>query len=127
MSEEEAITMDPHQRIFLNAAWQAIQDGGLVDFEGSNMGVFVGASGTGFYQQRENAQLTPSLLTGSLANLAASRVSHAFNLKGPSLSVDTACSSSLASVDLACKSILNGESDIALAGGGRVAYRLWKV
>ncbi|NOR19457.1 MAG: AMP-binding protein, partial [Xanthomonadales bacterium] len=120
MSEDEAITMDPHQRIFLNAAWQAIQDGGLVNFEGSKMGVFVGASGTGFYQQRENAQLTPSLLTGSLANLAASRVSHAFNLKGPSLSVDTACSSSLASVDLACKSILNGESDIALAGGVQV-------
>lgn len=124
MSEDEAITMDPHQRIFLNAAWQAIQDSGLVGFEGSNMGVFVGASGTGFYQQREDDQLTPSLLTGSLANLAASRVSHAFNLKGTSLSVDTACSSSLASVDLACKSILNGESEIALAGGVQVMESL---
>jgi len=93
MSEDEAITMDPHQRIFLNAAVQAIQDSGMVDIDGSNMGVFVGASGAAFYQQQMDALLTPSLLTGSLANLAAARVSHVFNLKGPSLSVDTACSS----------------------------------
>ncbi|MEE9343187.1 MAG: beta-ketoacyl synthase N-terminal-like domain-containing protein, partial [Gammaproteobacteria bacterium] len=120
MNEQEAITMDPHQRVFLSAAWQAIEDSGLVGIEGSRMGVFVGASGTGFYQQQEDARMTPSTLTGSLANLAAARVSNAFNLKGPSLSVDTACSSSLVSVDLACKSIINGESDTALAGGVQV-------
>lgn len=120
VSEAEAQTMDPHQRLFLDAAWQAIQDSGLTNINGSNMGVFVGASGTGFYQQRENSLLTPSTLTGALANLAAARVSNAFNLKGPSLSVDTACSSSLVSVDLAVKSLLNGESDTAIAGGVQV-------
>ncbi|MEQ1591121.1 MAG: beta-ketoacyl synthase N-terminal-like domain-containing protein [Thiobacillaceae bacterium] len=120
LNEHEAITMDPHQRVFLKVAWQAIQDSGLVGIEGSRMGVFVGASGTGFYQQREFSRLTPSTLTGSLANLAAARVSNAFNLKGPSLSVDTACSSSLFSVDMACKSILNGDCDTALAGGVQV-------
>jgi acyl transferase domain-containing protein/acyl-CoA synthetase (AMP-forming)/AMP-acid ligase II/acyl carrier protein/NADP-dependent 3-hydroxy acid dehydrogenase YdfG len=120
LTESEAINMDPHQRVFLSAAWQAIQDSGLVNFEGSRMGVFVGASGTGFYQQHENAHLTPATLTGALANLAAARVSNAFNLKGPSLSVDTACSSSLVSVDLACKSILSGESDTAIAGGVQI-------
>ena len=121
LSENEAIEMDPHQRVFLNAAWQAIQDAGLSSIEGSNIGVFVGASGTGFYQeQRDNTSLTPATLTGMLANLAAARVSHVYNLKGPSLSVDTACSSSLVSVDLACKSILSGESDIAIAGGVQI-------
>lgn len=120
LTENEAITMDPHQRIFLIAGWQAIQDAGLVNFEGSRMGVFVGASGTGFYQEREDSRLTPTTLTGALANLAAARMSHVFNLKGPSLTVDTACSSSLVSVDLACKSILDGESEIALAGGVQV-------
>lgn len=120
LNEHEAITMDPHQRVFLKVAWQAIQDSGLVNIEGSRMGVFVGASGTGFYQQRELSRITPSTLTGSLANLAAARVSNAFNLKGPSLSVDTACSSSLFSVDMACKSILNGDCDTALAGGVQI-------
>ena len=120
MSEAEAQTMDPHQRLFLDASWQAIQDSGITNINGSNMGVFVGASGTGFYQQREDSLLTPSTLTGALANLAAARISNAFNLKGPSLSVDTACSSSLVSVDLAVKSLLNGESDTAIAGGVQV-------
>ena len=120
INENEALSMDPHQRVFLNAAWQAVQDSGLTDINGTNMGVFVGASGTGFYQQREESLLTPSTLTGALANLAAARVSNAFNLKGPSLSVDTACSSSLVSVDLAVKSILNGESDTAIAGGVQI-------
>jgi acyl-CoA synthetase (AMP-forming)/AMP-acid ligase II/3-oxoacyl-(acyl-carrier-protein) synthase/acyl carrier protein len=125
LTENEAITMDPHQRVFLSAAWQAIQDSGLVNFEGSRMGVFVGASGAGFYQQREDERLTPSTLTGALANLAAARVSNAFNLKGPSLTVDTACSSSLVSVDMACKSILNGESETAVAGGVQVLESIW--
>ena len=47
----------------------------------------------------------------------ATRVAHQFNLRGPALSVQTACSSSLVAVHLACQSILNGESDMALAGG----------
>jgi acyl transferase domain-containing protein/acyl-CoA synthetase (AMP-forming)/AMP-acid ligase II/acyl carrier protein/NAD(P)-dependent dehydrogenase (short-subunit alcohol dehydrogenase family) len=124
LQEAEAITMDPHQRVFLNAACQAIDDAGLVHIQGSKMGVFVGASGTGFHQERESSRLTPTTLTGTLTNLAASRVSHLFNLKGPSLTVDTACSSSLVSVDLACRSILDGESDIALAGGVQILENL---
>ena len=59
-----------------------------------------------------------------MANLAlhndkdylATQVSHAFNLRGPSLAVQTACSSSLVAVHLACQSLLSGESDMALAG-----------
>lgn len=120
LTESEAINMDPHQRAFLGAAWQAIQDSGLVNFKGSRMGVFLGASGTGFYHPREEAKMAPTTLTGTLVNLAAARVSNAFNLQGPSLTVDTACSSSLVSVDLACKSILLCESDTAIAGGVQI-------
>ena len=47
----------------------------------------------------------------------ATRVSHQFDLRGPSIAVQTACSSSLVAVHLACQSLLNGECDIALAGG----------
>ena len=47
----------------------------------------------------------------------ATRVSHQFNLRGPSMAVQTACSSSLVAVHLACLSLLSGECDVALAGG----------
>lgn len=120
LTENEAIDMDPHQRAFLSVAWQALQDSGLINIKGSRMGVFLGASGTGFYHPREYARMMPTTLTGTLVNLAAARVSNALNLQGPSLTVDTACSSSLVSVDLACKSILLGESDTAIAGGVQI-------
>ena len=53
-------------------------------------------------------------------SIAANRISYAFDLHGPSIAVDTACSSSLVAVDLACKAILNGDCDYALAGGANV-------
>ena len=50
----------------------------------------------------------------------ATRVSHQFNLRGPSISVQTACSSSLVAVHLACQSLLSGESDMVLAGAAAI-------
>ena len=55
--------------------------------------------------------------TGTALSMASGRVSHALGLRGPSLTVDTACSSSLVAVHLACRSLHERESDLALAGG----------
>ena len=56
-------------------------------------------------------------ITGSAASIAADRISHHFDFRGPSLTIDTACSSSMVAVHLACKSLWDGECDLAVAGG----------
>ena len=55
--------------------------------------------------------------TGNDKDFLTTRVSHIFDLDGPSLSVQTACSTSLVATHYACQSLLNGECDMALAGG----------
>jgi len=59
----------------------------------------------------------PSTITGNITNMVAARVSHEFNLTGPSLTVDTACSSSLVAIHQACESLRSKECDLALSGG----------
>ncbi len=56
-------------------------------------------------------------VSGSAASLASGRIAHTLGLRGPALTVDTAGSSSLLAVHLACRSLHDGESDLALAGG----------
>src|SRR5262249_46239343 len=58
-----------------------------------------------------------SALTGSAQNFIAAQVAHCLDLRGANLVVDTACSSSLTAVHLAVRSLVEGESDLALAGG----------
>ena len=115
LSWREAEAMSPQQRVFLEQAWNALEDAGYGkrSLVGRRCGVFVGAApdGYGVYQ---NDSL--SSLGGSLAILAA-RISYLLDLKGPSLPIDTACSSSLVAVHLACQSLLAGDCDMALAGG----------
>jgi amino acid adenylation domain-containing protein len=65
----------------------------------------------------QTGDLHASTVTGNLTNMVAGRISHQFNLSGPSMSIDTACSSALVAVHLACKSLINKECDSVLAGG----------
>ncbi len=120
ISPREAASMDPQQRLLLEVAWEALEDAGQVPerLSGESVGVFVGISSCDYGTMLRNfSEMDIYAATGNAWSIAANRISYLLNLQGPSLSVDTACSSSLVSVHLACKSLQNGESTIALAGG----------
>lgn len=129
LSPLEAKLMNPLQRIFLQTAWTAIEDGGYGGniLEESKTGLFMGYIGDleGYKYKEIIHEVDPALLpvsmVGNLASMTASRISYLLNLKGPSMLIDTACSSSLVAVNVACNSIRSGECDMALAGGIRIA------
>ncbi|MHA6326926.1 type I polyketide synthase [Roseivivax sp. CAU 1753] len=125
-SPKEAAILDPQHRRFLEVAWAAMENAGHVprNFPGP-VGVFGGCGmGSYFYFNLcSNPDLVDStgmfLLrhTGNDKDFLTTRVSHIFDLKGPSLSLQTACSTSLVATHYAAQSLLNGECDMALAGG----------
>ncbi|PSB54773.1 beta-ketoacyl synthase [Chamaesiphon polymorphus CCALA 037] len=122
---KEAETMDPQHRLFLESAWEALENAGYSsENEERSIGVFAGV-GMGtylLYNLSPNPGLIESrgflpTLVGVDKDYLPTRVSYKLNLKGPSISVGTACSSSLVAVHLACQSLLSGECDMALAAG----------
>jgi len=115
----DARMMDPRQRLFLETAWHALEDGGYAgdQWVGSRTGVFVGA-GNNQYAQRLNAVQTKKSKAIDHANASiANRFSYFMDFRGPSLTVDSICSSSTLAIHQACYSIRNEECDQAIAGG----------
>ncbi|MDC0832900.1 SDR family oxidoreductase [Geitlerinema sp. CS-897] len=121
----EAEVMDPQHRLFLESAWEALENAGYSSPEEKRaIGVFAGV-GMGtylLYNLSPNPDIIESrgllsTLVGVDKDYLPTRVSYKLNLNGPSVSVGTACSSSLVAVHLACQSLLSGECDIALGAG----------
>jgi len=125
-SPKDAAIMDPQHRVFLECAWEALENAGWCadEFPGS-IGVFAGSGMNAYlmFHLVPNQPLMSSaglfLLkqTGNDKDVLATRVSYQLNLTGPSMTIQTACSTSLVAVHVACQSLLNRECDMALAGG----------
>ncbi|MDG9715468.1 SAM-dependent methyltransferase [Streptomyces sp. DH24] len=129
ISPREAERMDPAERLFLETAWEALEDAALPPSrlraraagDGDRTGVFVGVMHHQYAllgaEERGRGNAVQALSSGwSVAN----RVSHTFGLTGPSMAVDTACSSALTAVHLAVRSLRDGECGTAIAGGVNV-------
>jgi acyl transferase domain-containing protein/acyl carrier protein len=120
----EAETMDPQSRLFIQCAWQALEDAAYDPTTYSGLiGVFAGKHPSQYvynlYSNPEIARLVGPLQVsaGNDADALALMTAYKLNLRGPSISVQTFCSTSLVAVHLACQSLLACECDIALAGG----------
>ncbi|NTV94311.1 MAG: acyltransferase domain-containing protein, partial [Thiobacillus sp.] len=124
ISPREARQMDPQQRMLLELAWEALEDGGQLPerLAGSDCGVYVGISGLDYGGRvgDDISAIDAYFMTGNTLSIAANRLSYVFDLRGPSMAIDTACSSSLVALHQACQSLRNGESGMALAGGAHL-------
>jgi acyl transferase domain-containing protein/thioesterase domain-containing protein/acyl carrier protein len=125
-SPKEAAILDPQHRQFYEVAWEALERAGCVpEATDGAIGVFAGCGMGAYFSQNilRNADLMRSVglfllrHTGNDKDFLATRVSYAFDLKGPSINVQTACSTSLVATHLAVQSLLSRETDVALAGG----------
>ena len=116
--------LDPQQRLFLETAWEALENAGYDSerFPGT-VGVFAGVTPSTYLLQllqhsREVSKV--GWLDADLSNRCdslATRVGYKLNLKGPCFTVQSYCSTSLVAIHLACQSLIRHESDMALAGG----------
>ncbi|UQQ34206.1 SDR family NAD(P)-dependent oxidoreductase [Paenibacillus polymyxa] len=122
ISPREAMSMDPQERLFIQACWEALEDAAytreqLKTHHQGRVGVFAGITKTGFNlygpdMWKKGETLFPHTSFSSLAN----RVSYLLNLNGPSMPIDTMCSSSLTAIHEACEHLRHGQCEVAIAG-----------
>ncbi|WP_193047455.1 sulfolipid-1 biosynthesis phthioceranic/hydroxyphthioceranic acid synthase [Mycolicibacterium baixiangningiae] len=121
ISEREATAIDPQHRLLLETAWEAVEHAGVDPgaLHDSLTGVFIGMTHGDYQLLAADAHAIegPYGFTGNNYSLASGRIAYAMGLHGPAYTVDSACSSSLLAVHMACRSLHDGESDMALAGG----------
>lgn len=132
-------SIEPVQLLALEVSRRALADAGYGDGTNTNhsrTSVVFGADGgsdlsnatvlrtmlPGYLGEipAELAQQLPTLtedsFPGMLANVIAGRVANRLDLGGANYTVDAACASSLAAVDVACKELVAGSSDLVLCG-----------
>ncbi|WP_080056139.1 type I polyketide synthase [Spirosoma aerolatum] len=128
LSPKVAQLMDPQQRIFLEIAWETLeQTGYLPHHYDGRVGVFAGCGNNTYYQKNIQGHTDLidqvgafQVMTLNEKDYIASRTAYQLNLKGPAVSVYSACSTSLLAITQAVQSIRNGQCEVALAGGASI-------
>ena len=128
MNPREAEITDPQHRLFLEQAWVALEDAGYdpAAFPG-RIGVYAGVGFNTYWNRVRSSTRGRSMMGRFQASTANDKdfvptlVAYKLDLKGPAVSVQTACSTSLVAIHQACRSLSDGECEMALAGGATVA------
>lgn len=132
-SPREAANMDPAQRLSMQAAYQAVEKSGYFScdenpamektqdqIDPNHVGVYVGVTVDDYQNHVRSHRANAFSITGTMRSLIAGKIAHHFGWAGPSLTVDTACSSSAVAIHTACRDLLAGDCNAALAGGSDV-------
>ncbi|KAI0198027.1 hypothetical protein F4808DRAFT_437417 [Astrocystis sublimbata] len=133
-SPRESASMDPQQRLFLQAAYQAVEQSGYFAEASTStstssisgtahsrdkacIGVYVGSCAGDYERHTACHEPNAYSATGVMRSFVAGKVAHHFGWTGPAMVFDTACSSSAVAIHTACRAIKSGECTAALAGG----------
>jgi acyl transferase domain-containing protein len=128
LTPREAALLDPQHRLLLECAWEGLEHAGIAaSARQSRVGVYVGVANSTYLDRHTAPSIDAidpaagyqALISGG-RDFAATRLSYQLDLSGPSVNVQTACSTSLVAVHMACQALINGECDIAIAGGAAV-------
>nr|QED55506.1 TRI17 [Trichoderma protrudens] len=120
ITPQEAAAMDPQQRLLLETTYEALESAGIrqEEIQKSNTAVYM-AMFTRDYDRnayKDMMSIPKYHVTGTGDAILANRISHLFDLSGPSVTMDTGCSGGMAAIAHACQALRSGESDLALAG-----------
>ena len=120
----EAMSMDPQQRKLLEVVFECFESAGasLEQLSGADVGCYVANFALDFpiIQLHDPEYINRYTAVGAAPNILANRVSHIFNLKGPSVVMDTACSSSLYALHIACTALDAGECRSAIVASANL-------
>ncbi|KAK4173467.1 putative polyketide synthase [Triangularia setosa] len=126
LSAETAAALDPQFRLQLESTYEALESAGITlqNVAGSNTSVFAGSFFRDYHESliRDPDALPRFLLMGTGAAMASNRLSHFFDLRGPSMSVDTGCSTTLTALHQGCQSLRTGESNMSIVGGANIMF-----
>ncbi|KAI0438185.1 ketoacyl-synt-domain-containing protein [Xylaria telfairii] len=124
LSAHQADAMDPQQRILLEMTYEALEDAGwpLDKVSGTNTAVHTAIFTADFERNlyKDPLDMPAYYITGTERAILSNRISHTFDLRGPSMTIDTACSGGLVALHQACLSLLNGESDAAIVAAANL-------
>ncbi|MFE9186663.1 amino acid adenylation domain-containing protein [Micromonospora haikouensis] len=131
---QEAARTDPQHRLFLETAWEALEDAGHDPsrFPGL-VGVYAATSANRYFlfHLMDNPAVVGDvdpddwearLVGRQFTDHLPGQVAYRLGLTGPALAVQSACSSSLVAVCVAAQSLADYQCDIALAGGVNVTW-----
>ncbi|KAK3683390.1 hypothetical protein B0T22DRAFT_430696 [Podospora appendiculata] len=118
LSTETASSMDPQYRLQMESVYEALENAGLPmeKVSGSNTSVFAGVFFHDYLDSnmRDTERLPRMLMTGNGSAMASNRVSHFFNLAGPSMTIDTGCSTALTAIHQGCQSLITGDASMSV-------------
>lgn len=122
MSPREAAQTDPMHRLALITAYEALEQSGFVGDRTEStdpraVATFYGQSCDDYREVNAGQTVDTYFIPGGCRAFAPGRINYFFKFSGPSFNCDTACSSSLATIQIACTSLLHGESNMVVAGG----------